>query len=201
MKIEFGLNGKPTELEAPASTSLLAALRDQLAMFGVKHGCETGECGACTVLVDGTPVNTCVMLAVQVDGKDLQTIESVGEYPKLGWRRTGGLDPIQEAFVEIGAIQCGYCTPAMVLAAQSLLNSNPTPSEKDVREALSGVLCRCTGYLKPVQAILRSAAVRRGETPEPIDGAIPAPPELFGMPDDVAPESDGGAGTCSPAPV
>ncbi len=192
MKIEFGLNGQPTELEVPVTTSLLVALRDRLAVFGVKHGCETGECGACTVLVDGAPVNTCVMLAAQVDGKDLQTIESIGEYPELGWRRTGGLDPIQQAFIETGAIQCGYCTPAMVLAAQSLLNNNPTPSEQEVREALSGVLCRCTGYLKPVQAILRAAAVRRGETPEPIDGAIPAPPELFGKPDDVAPASDAG---------
>ena len=192
MKIEFGLNGQPTELEVPSSTTLLAALRDQLAVFGVKHGCETGECGACTVLVDGTPVNTCVILAAQVDGKDLQTIESVGEYPELGWRRTGGLDPIQQAFIETGAIQCGYCTPAMVLVAQSLLNNNPTPSEQEVRESLSGVLCRCTGYLKPVQAILRAAAVRRGETPEPIDGAIPAPPELFGKPDEVAPASDAG---------
>ena len=192
MKIEFGLNGQPTELEVPASTSLLAALRDQLAVFGVKHGCETGECGACTVLVDGAPVNTCVMLAAQADGKDLQTIESVGEYPELGWRRTGGLDPIQEAFIETGAIQCGYCTPAMVLAAQSLLHNNPKPNEQEVREALSGVLCRCTGYLKPVQAILRAAAVRRGEIPEPLEGAIPAPPELFGKSDDVAPASDAG---------
>ena len=192
MNIEFGLNGQPTELEVPSSTTLLAALRDQLAVFGVKHGCESGECGACTVLLDGTPVNACVMLAAQADGKDLQTIESVGEYPELGWRRTGGLDPIQQAFIETGAIQCGYCTPAMILAAQSLLNNNPTPSEQEVREALSGVLCRCTGYLKPVQAILRAAAVRRGETPEPIDGAIPAPPELFGKPDEVGPASDAG---------
>ena len=157
MKIEFGLNGQPIELEIPASTLLLAALRDQLAIFGVKHGCETGECGACTVLMDGTPVNTCVMLAAQAVGRDLQTIEAVGEYPQLGWRRTRGLDPIQEAFVETGAIQCGYCTPAMILTAQSLIDNNSTPSEREVREALSGVLCRCTGYLKPVQAILRAA--------------------------------------------
>ncbi len=183
MKIEFSLNGRPVELELPPSTTLLAALRDSLAVFGVKHGCETGECGACTVLLDGLPVNTCVMLAVQADGKNIQTIEAVGQHPELGWRRTDGLSPIQEAFVETGAIQCGYCTPSMVLAAQSLISNNPTPNEQEVREALSGILCRCTGYLKPVQAILRAAAVLRGETPEPIDGAIPAPSELFGIED------------------
>ncbi|MFQ5943436.1 MAG: molybdopterin-dependent oxidoreductase [Anaerolineales bacterium] len=187
MKIEFGLNGMPIELDVPASTLLLAALRDHLAVFSVKHGCETGECGACTVLMDGLPVNTCVMLAAQAEGKELQTIEAVGQHPELGWRRTDGLNPIQEAFVETGAIQCGFCTPAMVLAAQSLLNDKTSPSEQEVREALSGILCRCTGYLKPIQAILRAAAVFRGETPEPIEGAIPAPPELFGMPDDTAP--------------
>ncbi|MCZ6529848.1 MAG: molybdopterin-dependent oxidoreductase [Chloroflexi bacterium] len=180
MNIEFGLNGRPVELQLPASTPLLAALRDRLGVFGVKHGCETGECGACTVLMDGAPVNSCVMLAAQADGRHLQTIEAVGQHPQLGWRRTDGLHPIQEAFIETGAIQCGYCTPAMVLAAQSLINNNPTPNEQEVREALSGILCRCTGYLKPVQAILRAAAVLRGEIPEPIDGAIPAPPELFG---------------------
>jgi len=190
MRIIFGLNDEQVELDVPASTPLLAALRNQLAVFGVKHGCETGECGACTVLIDGEPVNSCVMIAAQAAGKDLQTIEIVGQHPELGWRRTEGLSPIQEAFVETGAIQCGYCTPAMVLAAQSLISNNPNPDEFEVREALSGILCRCTGYLKPVQAILRAAAVLRGETPEPIDGGIPAPAELFGPPNDGGPSMD-----------
>jgi len=190
MRIEFRLNNEQVELDVPASTPLLAALRNQLAVFGVKHGCETGECGACTVLIDGEPVNSCVLLAAQAVGKDLQTIEVVGQHPELGWRRTEGLSPIQEAFIETGAIQCGYCTPAMVLAAQSLISNNPNPDEFEVREALSGILCRCTGYLKPVQAILRAAAVLRGETPEPIDGRIPAPAELFGPPNDGSPSMD-----------
>ena len=183
MNVSFIINGQSVELEVPARTTLLHALRDELAIFGVKHGCETGECGACTVLMDGEPVNSCVMLAAQAEGKELQTIESFGEHPQLGWRRTDGLHPIQDAFVETGAIQCGYCTPAMVLAARALLNGNPNPSENDVREAFSGVLCRCTGYLKPVQAVLRAAAELRGEAVDPISGAIPAPPELFGTPE------------------
>jgi putative selenate reductase molybdopterin-binding subunit len=179
MKISFDLNGKPAELQLPADMTLLEALREHLGMHSVKHGCETGECGACTVLLDGRPINACVMLAAQAEGRSLQTLESLGEHPELGWRATAGLHPLQQAFVETGAIQCGYCTPAMVLAALALLRRQPNPSEADVRQALSGVLCRCTGYLKPVQAILRAAAVLRGEAVEPIDGRIPAPPDLF----------------------
>ncbi len=179
MKVNFTLNGQPVELEVPAGATLLAALRESLGVYSVKHGCETGECGACTVLLDGRPVNTCVMLAAQAHGHDLLTVEAVGEHPVQGWKRTRGLDPIQQAFVETGAIQCGYCTPAMVLAARALLERNPAPSEDEVREALSGVLCRCTGYLKPVQAVLRAAAVLRGETVEPIEGAIPLPMDLL----------------------
>jgi putative selenate reductase molybdopterin-binding subunit len=157
----------------------LRALREA-GYFGVKHGCETGECGACTVLVDGRPVNACVYLAAQAEGHSIQTIEAVGEHPEQGWKATPGLHPLQLAFIETGAIQCGYCTPAMVLIAKDLLARNPDPSEDEVREALSGVLCRCTGYLKPVQAILRAAARQRGEAVPPIDGEaafIPAPPD------------------------
>jgi putative selenate reductase molybdopterin-binding subunit len=179
MKISFDLNGKPAELQLPADMTLLEALREHLGMHSVKHGCETGECGACTVLLDGRPINACVMLAAQAEGRSLQTLESLGEHPELGWRATAGLHPLQQAFVETGAIQCGYCTPAMVLAALALLLRQPNPSESDVRQALSGVLCRCTGYIKPVQAILRAAATLRGEAVEPIDGRIPAPPDLF----------------------
>jgi putative selenate reductase molybdopterin-binding subunit len=122
------------------------------------------------------------MLAAQADGHRLTTIEAIGEHPERGWRSTEGLDPIQEAFVETGAIQCGYCTPAMVLAARALLQKEPNPTEALVREALSGVLCRCTGYLKPVQAVLRAAAVLRGEAVESIEGGAMPAPELFTSP-------------------
>ncbi len=179
MRVAFSLNGRPIDMDVPAETTLLDLLREELATFGVKRGCETGECGACTVLLDGRPVNSCVMFAAQATGHTVQTIESIGEHPEQGWKSTRGLNPIQQAFVETGAIQCGYCTPAMVLAAKALLDRVTSPTEVQVREALAGVLCRCTGYLKPVQAVLRAAAVLRGEAVEPIEGPIPAPPDLF----------------------
>ncbi|HEX9680267.1 MAG TPA: molybdopterin cofactor-binding domain-containing protein, partial [Anaerolineales bacterium] len=193
MNLAFVLNGEGAEIEVPSEATLLAVLRERLGLYGAKHGCETGECGACTVLLDGRPVSTCVMLAAQAHGHRVETIESVGEHPEQGWKRTAGLDPIQEAFIETGAIQCGYCTPAMVLAARALLDGMATPSEADVRQAFSGILCRCTGYLKPVQAVLRAAAVRRGESVEPIAGPIPAPPDLFPTADR-EPTGDGGGG-------
>ena len=118
MRIRFQLNSRPVELDISPDVSLLEMLRLHLGLFGTKHGCETGECGACAVLFDGVLVNACVMLAAQADGHSVTTIEAVGEHPDRGWRATAGLDPLQEAFVETGAIQCGYCTPAMILAAQ-----------------------------------------------------------------------------------
>jgi putative selenate reductase molybdopterin-binding subunit len=183
MLIRFILNGQETEIEAPESMTLLTLLRERLGLFGAKHGCETGECGSCAILLDGKPVNSCVMLAAQAHGHEITTIEAVGEHPQQGWKSTLGLDPIQQAFVETGAIQCGYCTPAMVLAARALLERNPDPSETEVREAMAGVLCRCTGYLKPVQAVLRAAAVLRGEAVDPITSMIPAP-QVFAPPAD-----------------
>jgi len=179
MKLHLNVNQTDHEVNIPPGASLLNVLRS-LGYFGVKHGCETGECGACTVLLDGKPVNSCVMLAAQAAGHSIETIEAVGEHPQQGWKSTPGLHPLQAAFVETGAIQCGYCTPAQILAAKELLERNPTPSEAQVREALSGVLCRCTGYLKPVQAVLRAAAVMRGETPEPVEAE-----SVFLPPDDV----------------
>jgi putative selenate reductase molybdopterin-binding subunit len=179
--IRFELNGTTVSTAVPGETGLLELLREHFGLFGVKHGCETGECGACTVLFDGKPVNSCVMLAAQVDGHSITTIEAIGEQPHPGWKESAGLHPLQQAFVETGAIQCGYCTPAMILASKALLDREPDPTEAQVREALSGVLCRCTGYLKPVQAVLRAAAVMRGETVPPISGPIPAPPELFAL--------------------
>ncbi len=178
MKISLNINNIFVEPVVNPGASLLSVLRG-LGYYGVKHGCETGECGACTVLLDGKPVNSCVMLAVQADGHRIQTIEALGEHPEKGWKVSEGLHPIQQAFVESGAIQCGYCTPAQILAAKELLERNPSPSEAEVREALSGVLCRCTGYIKPVQAVLRAAAILRGEQVEPLtgEGPILAPPE------------------------
>lgn len=162
MNITLKINGIEYTIDTPASTSLLAALRG-LGFHGVKFGDEQGLTGADTVLVDGKPVNAGSMLAAQAENHAVATIEALGEHPEQGWRKTDGLHPLQKAFVESGAIQCGYCTPAQILAAKSLLEKNPNPSEEEVREAISGVLCRCTGYLKPVQAVLKAAAVMRGE--------------------------------------
>jgi len=177
MKINVTLNGSLLELTIHPKDTLLVVLRRE-GYYGVKYGgCEKGECGACTVLVDGKTINSCTILAAQVDGHSIETIEAMGEHPEQGWKKTGGLHPIQQALVESGAIQCGYCTPAFALAAKALLAKKPHPSEKDVREAISGILCRCTGYHKPVQAILRAAAVLRGEifTTESSSGVIPLP--------------------------
>ncbi len=176
MNITLSVNGTGQEIEISPGESLMKALR-RLGYFSVKHGCETGECGACTVLVDSKPVNSCVYLAAQAAGHRLETVENLGQVAEQGWKTTEGLHPLQKAFVESGAIQCGYCTPAMLLAASELLRQNPNPSEAEVRQALSGVLCRCTGYVKPVQAVLRTAALLRGEAIEPLGGPIPAPKE------------------------
>src|SRR5574340_503893 len=164
MHINFRLNGQNSEFEVSPGQSLLSILRSN-GVLGIKHGCETGECGACTVLVDGVPMNSCVMLAVQAAGRSITTIEGIGGTQMRGWRGSEPLHALQKAFIETGAIQCGYCTPAMILAASALLHNEPNPTEAQVRAALSGVLCRCTGYLKPVQAVLRAAAVLRGDQP------------------------------------
>jgi putative selenate reductase molybdopterin-binding subunit len=164
MKLNLKINHHWQEFEVAPGDSLLKTLRST-GYFGAKHGCESGECGVCTVLLDGKAVNACMVLAAQAGGHSIETIEALGEHPEQGWKITGGLHPLQMAFVESGAIQCGYCTPAQILAACQLLAHNPDPSEAEVREALSGVLCRCTGYLKPVQAVLLAAAVMRGEAP------------------------------------
>ncbi len=181
MDINLQINQKNIEINVVPGTTLLEALRS-LGYFGSKKGCDKGECGACTVLMDGKPVNSCLVLAVQAEGHVIQTIEAVGQHPEQGWKKTEGLHSLQQAFIESGAIQCGYCTPAMILAAKALLDKNPVPSEAQVRDAISGVLCRCTGYLKPVQAVLRAAAVLRGEAVEPLQGAIPLPPDWVQKP-------------------
>lgn len=160
MIIRFKLNGADQELNVRQDESLMNALR-RVGVWSVKHGCETGECGACSVLLDGRLVPTCVMLAPQVDGHSIETVEGLSEIHTI--------HPIQKAFTEMGAVQCGYCTPAMILATKALLNKEQYPSLEDAREALSSTICRCTGYVKPVEAVLRAAAILRGEEVSPVD--------------------------------
>jgi putative selenate reductase molybdopterin-binding subunit len=168
MEVNLNINGKSVQIKIDANETLMNTLRAN-GIFSIKNGCETGDCGVCTALVDGIPVNTCVYLTAQADGKSIISLESDGEHPHQGWKQTDGLSAIQETFVYSGAIQCGFCTPAMVLATKELLGRNNNPTEKEVREAISGVMCRCTGYVKPVEAILHTARVMRGEsTPKKI---------------------------------
>ena len=164
MNITLKINGVEHAIDTAPSTTLLGALRE-LGYHGVKFGDESGLSGADTVLLNGKPVNAGSLLAAQAEGQDIATIEALGEHPEQGWKKTDGLHPLQKAFVESGAIQCGYCTPAQILAAKSLLEKNPNPTEAEIREAISGVLCRCTGYLKPVQAVMKAAAEMRGDEP------------------------------------
>lgn len=170
--VRLTINGKDHSFETSPGDTLQGVLRSN-GFFGVKHGCEDGQCGACAVLFDNKPVNSCLVLAAQAEGHQIRTIEGLGDHPEKGWNKTAGLSAVQQAFVETGAIQCGYCTPAQVLAATSLLERNLYPTEDEIRDVLSGVLCRCTGYLKPVQAVIRAAAYLRGEAVEPI---LPEPP-------------------------
>ena len=144
----FTLNGHARRVEAPAHWTVLDLLRDGLALLGTKDGCGEGVCGACTVLLDGEPARACLVLAARLEGRRLLTIEGLG---------VDGRDPLQEAFATRGAAQCGFCTPGMILAARALLEANPAPTEADVREALAGNLCRCTGYVKIVEAVLAAA--------------------------------------------
>jgi putative selenate reductase molybdopterin-binding subunit len=162
MNINLTVNATQHAIETIPSETLFTALR-RLGYYSIKFGDEHGLSGADTVLLDGRPVNAGSLLAAQAEGHTIVTIEGLGEHPDQGWKKTEGLHPLQLAFIETGAIQCGYCTPAQILAAKALLDKNPYPTEAEVREAISGVLCRCTGYHKPVQAVLRAAAVMRGE--------------------------------------
>ncbi len=185
MNITLHINGIDHNIDTAPSTTLLSALRG-LGFHGVKFGDEGGLSGSDTILLDGKPVNAGSLLAAQAEGHKIATIEALGEHPEQGWKLTDGLHPLQKAFVESGAIQCGYCTPAQILAAKSLLEKNPNPSEAEVREAISGVLCRCTGYLKPVQAVLKAAAELRGDAPLEL-GSINWD---FGTPKDDSPQDD-----------
>lgn len=143
--IELIVNGDVYAVQVEPRRTLLDVLREDLGLTGTKKGCDHGDCGACTVLLDGEPVNSCLVLAVEAAGHKITTIE--------GLAAAGRLHPIQEAFIAQGAVQCGYCTPGMVLTAKALLDKNPHPTEEEIREAISGNLCRCTGYAKIVKAI------------------------------------------------
>ena len=154
MKIRLTVNGKQHECEVDAQTRLLDLLREDLALTGTKEGCGEGECGACTVLIDGRAVNSCLVLAPQVDGKSVLTIE--------GLAKGAALHPIQQAFVEQGGVQCGFCTPGFIMSTVALLQDNPDPTDDEILTALEGNLCRCTGYTKIVEAV-RTAAERMRE--------------------------------------
>jgi carbon-monoxide dehydrogenase small subunit len=155
--IQFKINGIGYELLVSPNETLAQVLRGpQVNLTGTKQGCELGDCGACTVLLNGKAVNSCLVLAVQIDGSEVTTIE--------GLAQNGNLHPIQEAFVENGAIQCGFCSPGMILSAKALLDKNPSPTREEIREGISGNLCRCTGYYKIVGAIEKAAEdLRSGE--------------------------------------
>jgi carbon-monoxide dehydrogenase small subunit len=153
--IEVNINGKDYNLMVEDHLRLIDLLRDKLNLTGTKEGCGEGECGACTVLVDEKSVNSCLILAGQVHGKRIITIEGLGN--------ENNLDPIQRAFLEKGAVQCGFCTPGMILSAKALLHENNRPNRHDIREAISGNLCRCTGYEKIVDSILWASKSMKGE--------------------------------------
>lgn len=147
------VNGKRYSLEVESDRSLLDVVREDLNLTGIKKGCDKGDCGACTVLLNGKPVNSCMVLAVQADGKEITTIEGVA--------RDGKLDPIQVAFIKHGAVQCGFCTPGMILTAWALLRENREPMREEIQKAISGNLCRCTGYVQIIDAIQSAARVSR----------------------------------------
>lgn len=148
MQVRFKLNGEDVEVEADDDERALDLLR-RLGMKGVKEGCGEGECGACTIIVNGKNVASCLMLAPELDGTEVWTIE--------GLSRNGQLDPVQEAFIETGAIQCGFCTPGMVMSAKALLMRNPGPTEEEIKKGMEGNLCRCTGYFKIIEAVEKAA--------------------------------------------
>lgn len=154
MKINFILNGKQIGIDAAPDRRVVDLIREDLGLTGAKEGCGAGECGACTVLVNGESRLSCLMLAAQLDGCEIMTIE--------GLRENDGLHPLQEAFIEQGAVQCGFCAPGMILSAVDLLNRTPAPSRGEIREALSGNLCRCTGYVKIIDAVEAASHIMSG---------------------------------------
>lgn len=159
MEVALTVNGHSRSADVTATTTLVELLREHHGLTGTKVGCGHGECGACTVILDGEPVNSCLVFAVQCQGREVLTIEGLTDADPDGGSGTDEVrHPIQEAFVEVGAVQCGYCTPGMVMSAYALLASNPDPSRSQIERAISGNLCRCTGYVKIVDAIEKASA-------------------------------------------
>lgn len=152
-RINLTINGGSEQVDVPSQMTLLQMLREKLAITGTKNGCMAGECGACTVLLDGEPVNSCMVLAVECDGASIITVE--------GLAADGVLDPVQETIIDHGGVQCGFCTPGILISARGLLNRQPDPTEDEIRQALVGNLCRCTGYLRIVDAVKDAAARQR----------------------------------------
>jgi aerobic-type carbon monoxide dehydrogenase small subunit (CoxS/CutS family) len=157
--VSMRVNGEPVEIAFAPHKTLLEVLREDLRLTGTKHGCELGECGTCAVLVDGKPVLSCLYLGLECEGKHVETVEGMAD--------ARGLHPLQKAFADLGAAQCGYCTPGFLLAAKALLEANPKPTRDQIKEALAGNLCRCTGYIKIFEAVELAAAWMRGEKAEP----------------------------------
>jgi carbon-monoxide dehydrogenase small subunit len=151
--INFSINGTQKSLAVPSNLTLLHMIRENLALTGTKNGCEAGECGACTVLLNGEPVNSCMVLAAECDGAEIMTIE--------GLTASGEIQKLQESFKALNAIQCGFCTPGMLISAYALLKRNPNPDEFEIREALVGNLCRCTGYERIIQAVQDAAGEKK----------------------------------------
>jgi len=154
--LHLKVNGEEYQVEVEPQEILLDVIRDKLNLTGTKRGCDTGDCGACTIIMDGKAVNSCLVLALEANGKEIVTIE--------GLAKKGQLHPLQEAFVQHGAVQCGYCTPGMIMSAKALLDENRNPTEEEIRKAIAGNLCRCTGYAKIVQAIQALADRPSAET-------------------------------------
>ena len=162
--IRFEINGEPVETAFAPHKTLLEVLREDLGLTGTKHGCELGECGTCTVLLDGQPVLSCLVLGVACAGRSIKTVEGMARGPEL--------HPLQRAFADLGAAQCGYCTPGFLLAAETLLVRHPKPTRQEIRDALAGNLCRCTGYLKIYEAVELAAAWLRGEPAAPSEETL-----------------------------
>jgi carbon-monoxide dehydrogenase small subunit len=173
------INGEERVVAFPTHHTLLEVLREECGLTGTKHGCELGECGTCTVLVDGRPVLSCLVLAAEMEGRSIETVE--------GLARGNELHPLQRTFADLGAAQCGYCTPGILMAAKALLAANPTATEHEIKEALAGNLCRCTGYHKIIQAVVWAAAILRGD-----ESAPPHREWLYGAPEPAGDRSSAG---------
>ncbi|MDX1631316.1 MAG: (2Fe-2S)-binding protein [Thermoanaerobaculia bacterium] len=169
------INGESRPLVFPSHHTLLEVLREECGLTGTKHGCELGECGTCTVLVDGEPVLSCLTLAAEMEGREIETVEGLQEENRL--------HPLQRTFADLGAAQCGYCTPGILLAAKALLEENPGADESEIRAALAGNLCRCTGYHKIIEAVAGAGALLRGEEWSPEDETVYGAPLPAGVED------------------